>query len=248
MSANTSMTRDGRGNYRRDLGWEVHQENKYRQHRFYLGQNEAAAIQRSERLQQVWDAAEAIWKQWRYKGSPPRPLWDEATLSLAMSVARGETEVAIDVPPWLREYQGSRDRYREVEPGVWMESAPGTGLQRSTQDRMDATVTRYYAELRTHLLFLTIRATDTKAERRALERVQKTVTALFRKSEQPRVEPEKALWLELGLALGNEVRNLRFTNRGISVEWMEAGWFTIPWSVVGGLLATAFQAGGSVRE
>jgi hypothetical protein len=248
MSASTSLTRDGRGNYRRDLGWEAHRENKYRQHRFYLGQDEAVAIQRNDRLQQVWAAAEAMSRRWRYKGCPPRPIWDDATLSLAMAVARGETKVAIDAPPWLPEYQSSVDRYREVEPGVWMELAPGGGPRRIAQDRMDTTIARYYAELRTRLLFLVIAANDPKPEIRARERMRRDVTALFGAGERSRSQSEQSLGLELGLALGRPVRDLQFTDDGIRLEWEEGGWSTIPWAVIGGLAARVHEVGGSVKE
>ena len=93
---------DARGNYKRDLGWKV-QGGQYVQHRFYVGKDRASAMLRIERLDRLWDAIEAAWKERRQSGiaSPlhlgdERPVWNHFTLVVAMAVARGDAEVKID--------------------------------------------------------------------------------------------------------------------------------------------------------
>src|SRR5436190_2088307 len=109
------LATDARGTYRRDLGWEEAEAGTFRQHRFYLGKDEGEAARRAGLLEQVWAGAERVWEFWKEQRevsmiSRTRHLWDEATLAVAMSVARGEAEIVIDVPGWLRECLTRWDR------------------------------------------------------------------------------------------------------------------------------------------
>ena len=91
---------DARGNYKRDLGWKV-QDGQYVQHRFYVGKDRDTASRRVERLERLWDALEAAWKEQRRSGigSPlhlgdERPVWNPFTLAVAMAVAGGDAETS----------------------------------------------------------------------------------------------------------------------------------------------------------
>ena len=76
---------------------------QYVQHRFYVGKDRDTAMLRVERLERLWDALEAAWKEQRQSGvgSPlylgdERPVWNPFTLAVAMAVARGDAEVEIN--------------------------------------------------------------------------------------------------------------------------------------------------------
>jgi integrase len=95
---------DGRGNFKRDLG--------YPQHRFYLGRDRAEATQRVLQLERLWSLVET---RWQAKRQTERPEWDEVALTIARALARGDDEAEIPVPPeasqplaallWLREWE-----------------------------------------------------------------------------------------------------------------------------------------------
>jgi hypothetical protein len=97
--AKQTMARDARGNYRRDVGWE-RVGDEWRQHRFYVGKDRVQAALRVARLDQTWDC---ICKAWQRDHDTPRPQWDTETLPMALAVARGEEEIALDVPQEVSE-------------------------------------------------------------------------------------------------------------------------------------------------
>src|SRR4051794_17371213 len=117
MAKKDEPTRDARGMYRRDIGWKPDGKGGYTQHRFYLGRDRDDALLRSLQLERVWVGVEKRWERvgqpregsprvyWRLNGNrvyceggrstwlmptTPRPAWDDVTLQVAQSVARGE--------------------------------------------------------------------------------------------------------------------------------------------------------------
>src|SRR5689334_19583935 len=103
------LARDGRGNYRRDLGWEW-TGTKYQQHRFYLGRDRAEAAVRVGRLESLWSAIEGHWNRSerlaKLEECPKsqRPCWSPTTLRIAGAIARGEESVEIDSLPGADAY------------------------------------------------------------------------------------------------------------------------------------------------
>jgi hypothetical protein len=87
------LARDGRGNYKRDLGWE-NTGGKWQQHRFYLGKDRATAALRVTRLERLWNAIEADWNKTGREGE--RPSWTTTTLKVAAAIARGDEAVQIE--------------------------------------------------------------------------------------------------------------------------------------------------------
>ncbi len=108
-----NLSRDSRGNYKRDLGWERNGDG-WRQHRFYLGKDRAEACIRAGRLERLWDAIERRWNRGKAGRTDPvtgehvvclsddqlhRPTWCAETLALGLAIARGEESVTVD--PYL---------------------------------------------------------------------------------------------------------------------------------------------------
>ena len=87
------LSRDGRGNYKRDLGWEADGASGFRQHRFYLGRDHADACLRAIKLEQLWDAAV---RRWHRRPRGERPLWDSVSLAVALAVSRAEPVCLLD--------------------------------------------------------------------------------------------------------------------------------------------------------
>jgi hypothetical protein len=78
---------DVRGNYVRNLGWISNGKGGFRQPRFYLGQEQAEAVERARLLKALWREIVAAW---RAQGKPtPKALWDEESLARARAIARG---------------------------------------------------------------------------------------------------------------------------------------------------------------
>lgn len=86
------------GQYYRELGWKEKADGTYRQHKFFLGKDRAEAMVRYLKLDQVWTGVE---KHWAREGRlTPRAVWDEITLQIGKSVARGEIVCRLDLPEW----------------------------------------------------------------------------------------------------------------------------------------------------
>lgn len=79
------------GQFVRQLGRKLGASGKAVQHKFRLGTDHAEARKRDELLRQVWKQVEVA--------SPQSPLWNDDTLELAKSVARGETTLRIPRRP-----------------------------------------------------------------------------------------------------------------------------------------------------
>ncbi len=94
------ISRDSRGRYQRDMGWEPDASGEYKQHRFYLGKDRAQACIRAVRLELLWDGVQRRWQRDR---ETPRPSWDESSLRIALAVARGDDPVIIDPAEWFAE-------------------------------------------------------------------------------------------------------------------------------------------------
>jgi hypothetical protein len=106
---------DSRGNYRRDLGRKRSAEGKPRQQRFYLGRDFREATVRYLKLGNCWSAVE---KRWQTERLTEQPLWDVATLHIALCVSRGDAECVIDAA-LCKEVSGPKgqSKSQEVDPG-----------------------------------------------------------------------------------------------------------------------------------
>ncbi len=95
-----TLGRDVHGRYRRYLGWKFN-GTKLVQHYFRLGRDEAEARRRNGRLESLWDAVVARWRQQRAEGQPTTasPLWDDTTLTIAAGLAKGATPPSPSSPP-----------------------------------------------------------------------------------------------------------------------------------------------------
>ena len=78
------------GNFERLLGWKEDQ-GKTRQHKFYLGNDGAAAWMANQRLEKLWAIIET-----EAGSSPPR--WDRLTLEIGKAVAKGKLEFPVPRP------------------------------------------------------------------------------------------------------------------------------------------------------
>lgn len=92
------VARDSSGTFVKNLGWkdDKRKPGEFKQHRFYLGKDGAEAVIRGLRLEQVWAAVQKRWQKHR-RGE--RPIWDEITLQIGMSVAHGEQVCKLDIIP-----------------------------------------------------------------------------------------------------------------------------------------------------
>lgn len=121
-----NLSRDSRGNIKKDLGWKPTAEGNYIQHRFYLGREDNQAAIRSLQLDQIWGN---ICQAWQRDRQTPRPQWDDVTLRIAAAVAKGEERVELPLPKELLEadldpvqhpefYGGWLMRHRELAPMI----------------------------------------------------------------------------------------------------------------------------------
>ena len=215
---------DTRGNYRRDIGRDEG-EGTVRRHRFYLGKEVDEAARRVVLLEEVWAAAEKMWRSWRDRHGQRGPaVWDEATLPVAMAVARGEQEAEVGLPAWLRERLG---RAGKESPGGRRLKNAGQASQAEADDE----IRRYVLDLRRHLPFVRIRLADPAPEDRARARLLRESAALLEQGrllleqagERMMTRPEEALHAELNLAADCGVVALHFTEDGIRI------WGLYPW-------------------
>lgn len=245
---------DLRGNFRRRIGWEL-VGGKLKQHQFYFGKDERVARERAELLETVWAGVERVWGATAYhrQSLSGRPIWDEATLAIAMTVARGEPEVAVDIPGWLRDYLGRADQFENV-PEMIDGKVESAFVERdrplpANQERTDRIIAEYVATLRRHIPRPTIRLTDPAPEERERERIRNAGTAMTGMGrslldpigESATTRPEQLLGTELSLALRNPLQGLVFAEDGIRVTFDDGGQAAIPWADVGAALAGCLQ-------
>lgn len=149
--AKNILSQDSRGNYKRDLGWDV----DGKQHRFYLGRDKALAQRRSETLERLWELVEArlevrrreyalVEEKWRrevergeWEGNEEglddarakwqaiieAPRWDSVTLAIADAIRKGEPVCTLD----HGEHFKSRVDWEKGEI-VWSNSSPEAQL------------------------------------------------------------------------------------------------------------------------
>jgi hypothetical protein len=118
------LSQDGKGNYKRDLGWTP----DGKQPRFYLGRDKAQAEKRAMKLERLWELVEARWEglrqhhalleeKWRqevergeWQDDMPTleavraesrllveaPRWDSVTLAIAAAIRTGEQVCVLD--------------------------------------------------------------------------------------------------------------------------------------------------------
>lgn len=110
----TKVTLDARtGLYRRDLGWKKAGEDRYIQHRFYLGRDKHKAQIACARLEALWADIEARWESLRDR---LRATWDETTLAIAKGIIEGETETVVRPPKIVK----AREEWHDTELlGIW---------------------------------------------------------------------------------------------------------------------------------
>jgi hypothetical protein len=122
--AKSILSQDGKGNYKRDLGWTA----EGKQPRFYLGRDKAQAEKRALKLERLWELVEARWEslrqrhaileekwrqevergEWRddmetlesvraeWRQLIERPCWDSVTLAIADAIRKGEPVCVLD--------------------------------------------------------------------------------------------------------------------------------------------------------
>jgi hypothetical protein len=122
--AKNILSQDGKGNYKRDLGWTA----EGKQPRFYLGRDKTQAEKRAMKLERLWELVEARWEamrqrhavleekwrqevergEWqddmptlgrtraRWKKLLEGPYWDSVTLKMADAIRKGETVCVLD--------------------------------------------------------------------------------------------------------------------------------------------------------
>jgi hypothetical protein len=128
-----TLTTDGRGNYQRDIGWEVKPSGSLGQHRFYFGRDQTTARIRCLHTLACWDAVDRRWQRRKEKKEirgvpayPPqpesfRPLWDKLTLSIAKAVASGQTEFNLEPRDLVPDFcQGGENGGVRVAAPVWL--------------------------------------------------------------------------------------------------------------------------------
>lgn len=98
------LTKDNRGRWRRqNLGLKQGDGGRLAPATFFLGPDYEEACKRVVLLEQMW---EAVQKGWLEAGPP---AWDEHTYPLALAVARGEKEIAVE--PHFSHDQGMQADY-----------------------------------------------------------------------------------------------------------------------------------------
>ncbi len=88
-----SLAKTVRGEFCRNLGWQISQEGKLSQPRFYLGYERGAAELKASQLETVWLTVERTWGR---DHLPGKPVWTADTLLIAKAVCRGERTVVLD--------------------------------------------------------------------------------------------------------------------------------------------------------
>src|SRR3954469_16838927 len=90
---------DGRGNFKRELGWKA-QDEEFIQHRFYVGKDREQAVQRILRLERLWANVGGAWNTelmpFAVRRVYPCPVWTVHTLAIGMAIARGDETVEVD--------------------------------------------------------------------------------------------------------------------------------------------------------
>jgi len=83
------------GNFERLLGWkEDIQTGTVRQHKFYLGRDQAAAMLANQRLERLWAIVES-------EAGDMDARWDWLTIEMGKAIAKGETEFKVPRPPHM---------------------------------------------------------------------------------------------------------------------------------------------------
>jgi hypothetical protein len=112
-----NLSRDSRGNWRRQNLGKVWKDGGWRGQTFYLGRDYAAARQRVVTLEKLWSVVAADWQKSR---RTPCPCWDEVSLSIATAVARGDQEVRLAVPGEVRETAAAFGEEATKCVGMWL--------------------------------------------------------------------------------------------------------------------------------
>lgn len=83
----TTLKPDKTGQYYRNLGWKRSRNGNVGQHKFMLGPNRKEAEARNALLERLWQSIEDRLGE--------RAAWDEFTLSIGTTIARGQTELLL---------------------------------------------------------------------------------------------------------------------------------------------------------
>ena len=95
---------DGRGRYRRRVGFWLNLKEKREQYRFDFGTNRDKAKARLARVRELWAHAEELWNmpkknQFPFLPSesdtPPEPLWSAESLWIAKELANGRVQIVV---------------------------------------------------------------------------------------------------------------------------------------------------------
>ncbi len=95
-----TLGRDKRGNYPKDIGWELKEDGTAKQHRFYFGKDRSQALIRCLKVESVWAEVNKLWQRDR---DGPRPLWGNLSLTVAMSAARGDEVCYLDPADYFQD-------------------------------------------------------------------------------------------------------------------------------------------------
>jgi hypothetical protein len=103
--------------YQRDMGWKLTVNGEYRQHRFYLGQDETQAVARCVRLKELWRLVEANYEadQADCVYSSARPIWGGPLLLMAQAISNGKDTARIYRPD---NFDNAKDWFRQQ--ALWL--------------------------------------------------------------------------------------------------------------------------------
>ncbi len=131
------LTLDQRGNWRRqNLGVRPNPKGGFRNVTFTFGKDHTAASQRTVLLEQMWSA---IQKEWEKKPVGARPVWSSLTHQIALTVARGESPILLDLPDALADHlPGQRDEVTAMHLGFLKELFPFLDIRPASEENREA--------------------------------------------------------------------------------------------------------------
>jgi hypothetical protein len=148
------LGRDTEGRYRRYIGWKEGNGDRAIQHLFRLGRDETKAKLANMRLERLWECIDALWKLNKSNGKTdaPIPMWDDYTLAIGQSIAKGEEVCTLTAPPGVPpgvalEWVALMQQWYPVIPLRLREEITRAGVEEVERRRTTAENSRKLAEM-----------------------------------------------------------------------------------------------------
>jgi integrase len=102
---------------RQNLGW-LKDGDSLKPCHFLLGKDQTKAAERAALLERMWNTIVARWEKYK---ETAEPSWETDTYAIAKAVARGETDIVVEVPETIRSTAESMGDGPAAFIGIWLE-------------------------------------------------------------------------------------------------------------------------------